>query len=149
MGDVQGPSISKHWDREKGRMTLLVRNGSASIDEATVEDSYPDTIAGVLCFARSGRHNADGNRLDRKDHLEAFRAEARRGARARIYVAAAFCFKRPCREKAAVGKGPGTAGSVEGRAAPAYHRDLTPSLRQRRRLSLPLCQSPSGYQSHG
>jgi septum site-determining protein MinD len=54
MGDVQGPSISKHWDREKGRMTLLVRNGSASVDEATVEDSYPDTIAGVLCFARSG-----------------------------------------------------------------------------------------------
>ncbi len=54
MGDIQGPSISKHWDREKGRMTLLVRNGSASIDEATVEDSYPDTIAGVLCFARSG-----------------------------------------------------------------------------------------------
>jgi septum site-determining protein MinD len=54
MVDVQGLSISKHWDNEKGRMTLLARNGGASLEEATVEDSYPDTIAGMLCFAKSG-----------------------------------------------------------------------------------------------
>jgi septum site-determining protein MinD len=54
MGDIQGPAVSKHWDKERGRMTLLVRNGSTEIGQVVIEDDYPEAIAGVLCFARSG-----------------------------------------------------------------------------------------------
>ena len=58
MGDDRsgdrGPTVAKLWDRDRGRMTLLVRNGETPIDAAIVEDSYPESIAGTLCFARAG-----------------------------------------------------------------------------------------------
>jgi septum site-determining protein MinD len=54
MGDDRGLRLGKHWDTERGRMTLLVSNGGAAVDAVTVEDSYPASIEGVLCFARSG-----------------------------------------------------------------------------------------------
>ncbi|HUL62144.1 MAG TPA: cell division ATPase MinD [Methanocella sp.] len=54
MGDDEGLKLSKRWDAERGRMTLLAHNGGGAVDAATVEDSYPASIEGVLCFARSG-----------------------------------------------------------------------------------------------
>jgi len=54
MGDDQGLKLSKHWDGERGRMTLLARNDGGTVDAAIVEDDYPASIEGVLCFARSG-----------------------------------------------------------------------------------------------
>ena len=49
----RGPKVDKLWDGERGRMTLLLVNGSAAAGAVTVEDSYPRSLAGVLCFARS------------------------------------------------------------------------------------------------
>ena len=54
MGDETCPTVVKRWDREKGWMTLLVRNGSSPSAGLAVEDSYPESLAGILCFARSG-----------------------------------------------------------------------------------------------
>jgi septum site-determining protein MinD len=54
MGDDRGLKVDKLWDSERGRMTLLAVNGAATVEAVTVEDRYPRSIAGVLCFARSG-----------------------------------------------------------------------------------------------
>jgi septum site-determining protein MinD len=54
MGDGQGLKVNKLWDGERGWMTLLVVNGAAAVGAVCVEDSYPRSIAGMLCFARSG-----------------------------------------------------------------------------------------------
>jgi septum site-determining protein MinD len=35
-------------------MILLLKNGDRPLRDVTVEDAYPSTIAGVLCFAKSG-----------------------------------------------------------------------------------------------
>lgn len=48
------PEIKKRWDAAKGRMTLLLTNGKETSPEITVEDTYPEGISGVLCFAKSG-----------------------------------------------------------------------------------------------
>jgi cell division ATPase MinD, archaeal len=49
-----GLKVDKLWDGERGRMTLLVVNGVEATEAVTVEDYYPQSISGVLCFARSG-----------------------------------------------------------------------------------------------
>jgi septum site-determining protein MinD len=54
MGDNPGLKVDKQWDSERGRMTLLVVNGDRAVDAVNVEDHYPRSITGVLCFARSG-----------------------------------------------------------------------------------------------
>jgi septum site-determining protein MinD len=46
--------VDKLWDGELGRTTLLIVNGPAAKESVTIEDSYPQSIGGVLCFARSG-----------------------------------------------------------------------------------------------
>jgi septum site-determining protein MinD len=50
----QLPSLTKYWDVKRGRMSLLLRNFGRPLRDITVEDAYPVTIAGVLCFAKSG-----------------------------------------------------------------------------------------------
>ncbi|HEY3274229.1 MAG TPA: cell division ATPase MinD [Methanocella sp.] len=54
MGDSRCLKVDKLWDSERGRMTLLVVNGDTVVEAVTVEDRYPSSIAGVLCFARAG-----------------------------------------------------------------------------------------------
>jgi septum site-determining protein MinD len=54
MGDDRCLKVDKLWDSERGRMTLLVVNGDTAVEAVTVEDRYPRSIAGVLCFARAG-----------------------------------------------------------------------------------------------
>jgi septum site-determining protein MinD len=54
MGDGRCLKVDKLWDSERGRMTLLVVNGDTAVEAVTVEDRYPLSIAGVLCFAREG-----------------------------------------------------------------------------------------------
>ena len=49
-----GVEVRKHWDAAGGRMIILLRNGSLPISQATVEDTYPESLAGILCFARAG-----------------------------------------------------------------------------------------------
>lgn len=50
----QTPSLSKYWDEKRGRMTLLLKNGERPLRNVTVEDSYPESITGILCFAKAG-----------------------------------------------------------------------------------------------
>lgn len=50
---MEGIEIRKHWDSINGRMTLLLRNGPEAVSCLTVEDTYPESITGILCFARS------------------------------------------------------------------------------------------------
>lgn len=52
--DTSGIEVRKHWDAAGGRMLLLLRNGGSYLGQVTVEDTYPETISGLLCFARSG-----------------------------------------------------------------------------------------------
>lgn len=54
MADGRGLKVDKLWDGERGRMTLLVVNGATPAGYVTVEDRYPRSIDGVLCFARQG-----------------------------------------------------------------------------------------------
>jgi len=54
MGDGRCLKVDKLWDRERGRMTLLVVNGDRAVEAVTIEDRYPQSFTGVLCFARSG-----------------------------------------------------------------------------------------------
>jgi septum site-determining protein MinD len=54
MGDGRCLKVDKLWDSERGRMTLLVVNGDTAVEAVTVEDRYPPSIAGMLCFARAG-----------------------------------------------------------------------------------------------
>jgi septum site-determining protein MinD len=46
------PEITKHWDANNGRMTLLIKNGQNSIHGMTILDSYPADITGIICFAK-------------------------------------------------------------------------------------------------
>ena len=48
------PSLAKYWDEKRGRMSLLLKNGERPLRDITIEDSYPRTITGVLCFAKAG-----------------------------------------------------------------------------------------------
>jgi len=48
------PSLMKYWDEKRGRMTLLLRNGERPLRDVTVEDAYPASITGILCFAKAG-----------------------------------------------------------------------------------------------
>ena len=50
----QMPSLTKYWDEKRGRMSLFLRNSERPLRDITVEDEYPTTITGVLCFAKSG-----------------------------------------------------------------------------------------------
>lgn len=52
--DHSGIEVRKHWDAAGGRMLIILRNGSSFVSRATVEDTYPEAISGILCFARSG-----------------------------------------------------------------------------------------------
>jgi septum site-determining protein MinD len=54
MSDGRGLKVEKLWNGERGRMTLLVVNDATTVGAVPIEDSYPRSIAGVLCFARSG-----------------------------------------------------------------------------------------------
>lgn len=48
------PSLTKYWDEKRGRMSLLLKNGERPLRDVTVEDEYSSSIAGILCFAKSG-----------------------------------------------------------------------------------------------
>src|SRR5271157_3120921 len=48
------PSITKYWDEKRGRMALLLKNGERPLRDVTVEDAYPASITGILCFAKAG-----------------------------------------------------------------------------------------------
>ncbi len=52
--DGQGPTLAKYWDDKRGRMSLLLKNGERPLRDVTVEDEYPPSISGILCFAKSG-----------------------------------------------------------------------------------------------
>ena len=51
---VLKPTLVKSWDEKRGRMVILLKNGDMPLRDVTVEDAYPSTIAGVLCFAKVG-----------------------------------------------------------------------------------------------
>ncbi len=51
---AQTPSLTKYWDEKRGRMALLLKNGERPLRDITVEDKYPASIAGILCFAKAG-----------------------------------------------------------------------------------------------
>ena len=51
---VLKPTMVKSWDEKRGRMVILLKNGDMPLRDVTVEDAYPSTIAGVLCFAKIG-----------------------------------------------------------------------------------------------
>ena len=51
---VSKPTLVKSWDEKRGRMVILLKNGDLPLRDVTVEDAYPSTIAGVLCFAKVG-----------------------------------------------------------------------------------------------
>lgn len=53
-GTVHGLEISKHWDEKHGRMMLILKNGNDALRDVIVEDTYPPSLSGVLCFAKSG-----------------------------------------------------------------------------------------------
>ncbi len=52
--ETQMPSLTKYWDDKRGRMSLLLKNGERPLRDITVEDEYPLSITGILCFAKSG-----------------------------------------------------------------------------------------------
>ena len=52
--DQSGIEVRKYWDATGGRMVIILRNGGQFVSQAVVEDTYPEDIAGMLCFARSG-----------------------------------------------------------------------------------------------
>ncbi len=52
--ETQMPSLTKYWDEKRGRMSLLLKNGERPLRDMTVEDEYPPSVAGILCFAKSG-----------------------------------------------------------------------------------------------
>jgi septum site-determining protein MinD len=52
--NVPLPSLTKYWDEKRGRMTLLLKNGERPLRDITVEDAYPASIIGILCFAKAG-----------------------------------------------------------------------------------------------
>jgi septum site-determining protein MinD len=51
---AQTPSLTKYWDEKRGRMSLLLKNGERPLRDITIEDAYPASITGILCFAKSG-----------------------------------------------------------------------------------------------
>lgn len=46
--------MTKFWDEKKGRMSILLKNGEERQRDITIEDEYPTTIEGIICFAKSG-----------------------------------------------------------------------------------------------
>jgi septum site-determining protein MinD len=52
--ETQMPSLTKYWDEKRGRMSLLLKNGERPLRDVTIEDAYPASITGILCFAKSG-----------------------------------------------------------------------------------------------
>jgi septum site-determining protein MinD len=48
------PTLAKYWDEKRGRMSLLLKNGERPMRDITIEDEYPASIRGILCFAKSG-----------------------------------------------------------------------------------------------
>lgn len=52
--ETQMPSLTKYWDEKRGRMSLLLKNGERPLRDITIEDAYPPSIAGILCFAKAG-----------------------------------------------------------------------------------------------
>ncbi|MCD1294549.1 chromosome partitioning protein [Methanocella sp. CWC-04] len=49
-----GLEIIKHWDDVNERMIIFLKNGENSFKDVTVEDLYPVSLSGMICFARSG-----------------------------------------------------------------------------------------------
>ncbi|MDI6896452.1 cell division ATPase MinD [Methanocella conradii] len=51
---MQAPSLTKYWDEKRGRMSILLKNGEKPLRDISIEDEYPTTLEGMICFAKSG-----------------------------------------------------------------------------------------------
>ena len=84
---VSKPTLVKSWDEKRGRMVILLKNGDMPLRDVTVEDAYPSTIAGVLCFAKVGGVAPMATASDGKDRMEDRQPAAGRGEGASVYCA--------------------------------------------------------------
>lgn len=51
---MQAPSLTKYWDEKRGRVSILLKNGEKPLRDLSIEDEYPTTLEGMICFAKSG-----------------------------------------------------------------------------------------------